>query len=73
MATDVYETTPSKPGEQPRCFEIKQNMKNAPLTCHLGTGKPIRRVVLRGVGTLSSTSGRSSDSSGGRAPDGCGG
>ncbi|HVV72453.1 MAG TPA: zinc ribbon domain-containing protein [Verrucomicrobiae bacterium] len=71
MTTYVYETIPQKPGERPRYFEIKQSMKDAPLTNHPETGAPIRRVVLGGFGTLSSNTGRDSDSSCGCAPGSC--
>ena len=54
MTTYVYETIPSKPGQKPRFFEIKQSMKDAPLTKHPETGDPIRRVVLGGFGVLQS-------------------
>jgi predicted nucleic acid-binding Zn ribbon protein len=54
MTTYVYETVPSKPGQKPRYFEIKQGMKDAPLTKHPETGDPIRRVVLGGFGVLKS-------------------
>jgi predicted nucleic acid-binding Zn ribbon protein len=54
MTTYVYETIPTKPGEKPRHFEIKQNMNAKPLTKHPESGEPIRRVVLGGFGVLSS-------------------
>ena len=54
MTTYVYETIPAKSGEEPRYFEIKQNMNAKPLTKHPETGEPIRRVVLGGFGVLSS-------------------
>jgi predicted nucleic acid-binding Zn ribbon protein len=54
MTTYVYENIPSKPGEKPRYFEIKQSMNAAPLTKHPETGERIRRVVLGGFGVLSS-------------------
>ena len=57
MTTYVYETIPSKPGEQPSYFEFKQSMNDAPLTKHPETGEPIRRVMLGGLGVLSSKSG----------------
>jgi predicted nucleic acid-binding Zn ribbon protein len=57
MTTYVYETIPQKHGEKPRYFEIKQSMKDAPLSKHPETGEPIRRVVLGGFGTLSSKGG----------------
>ena len=54
MTTYVYETIPSRRGQKPRCFEIKQSMQDAPLTQHPETGDPIRRVVLGGFGVLKS-------------------
>jgi predicted nucleic acid-binding Zn ribbon protein len=54
MTTYVYENIPSKPGEKPRYYEIKQSMNAAPLTKHPDTGERIRRVVLGGFGVLSS-------------------
>ena len=68
MTTYVYETIPSKAGQKPRYFEIKQSMNAAPLTKHPETGVPIRRVVLGGFGTLSS---KPEKSSCGCAPGGC--
>lgn len=55
MTTYVYETIPEQTGEQPTYFEIKQSMKDAALTHHPETGKPIRRVVLGGIGVLTKT------------------
>ena len=54
MITYVYETIPHKEGEGPEYFEVKQSMKDAPLTQHPENGKPIRRVVLGGYGVLTS-------------------
>ena len=54
MTTYVYETIPSKPGQKPRFFEIKQAMSDKPLTKHPDSGEAIRRVVLGGYGVLSS-------------------
>lgn len=65
MTTYVYETIPAKPGGKPRYFEIKQSMKDAPLTQHPETGEPIRRVVLGGFGVLKSGASKSSSASGG--------
>ena len=53
MTTYVYETIPQKAGEEPRRFEVKQSMREAPLTTHPETGEPVRRVVLGGFGILS--------------------
>jgi predicted nucleic acid-binding Zn ribbon protein len=71
MTTYVYETIPSKPGEKPRYFEIKQSMNAAPLTKHPETGERIRRVVLGGFGTLSSKPAGNSGSACGCGPGGC--
>ncbi len=54
MTTYVYETIPSKKGEKPRHYELKQAMKDAPLKKHPETGEPIRRVLTGGFGVLSS-------------------
>jgi predicted nucleic acid-binding Zn ribbon protein len=64
MTTYVYENIPSKPGEKPRYFEIKQNMNAAALKKHPETGEPIRRVVLGGFGVLSSGKSGNEPSSG---------
>ena len=70
MTAYVYETIPAKSGEKPGYFEFKQSMNDAPLMQHPETGKPIRRVLLGGLGVLSSKpfSGSSSSSCG----SGCG-
>ena len=54
MTTYVYENIPEKPGQKPTYYEIKQSMKDAPLSKHPETGVPIRRVVLGGFGVLKS-------------------
>jgi predicted nucleic acid-binding Zn ribbon protein len=64
MTTYVYETIPSKPGLKPRYYEIKQSTNDAPLTKHPETGEPIRRVMLGGLGILSSKSSKSQTSCG---------
>ncbi len=71
MTTYVYETIPSKAGEKPKYFEIKQSMNDKPLTTHPDTGVPIRRVVWGGFGTLSSKGGSESSSGCGCEPGGC--
>lgn len=52
MATYIYETIPTRKGERVERFEIKQSMKDAALTHHPETGKPIRRVVTGGYGFI---------------------
>ena len=61
MPTYVYETIPQKPGEKPEQFELKQSMKDAPLTQHPETGAPVRRLISGGYGF----SGASKQDSGG--------
>ena len=69
MTTYIYEIIPAKAGGTPRYVEIKQGMKDAPLTKHPETGEAIRRVILGGYGALSK--GSDSGSSSGCGP-GCG-
>jgi predicted nucleic acid-binding Zn ribbon protein len=71
MTTYVYEPIHQKAAEKPRYFEIKQSMKDAPLTKHPESGEPIRRVVLGGFGTLSSKGSADSGSSCGCKPGSC--
>ena len=52
MPTYVYETVPRTADEEPRRFEIRQGMKDAPLTEHPDDGTPVRRVVSGGFGYL---------------------
>jgi predicted nucleic acid-binding Zn ribbon protein len=66
MPIYIYETIPVKPGAKPRSFEIRQSMNDAPLQKHPETGEPVRRVVLGGLGVLSSKP------SGGRSGPCCG-
>ena len=53
MATYLYETIPSKEGDQTQTFEIQQSMKDAPFTLHPETGVPVRRVITGGFGFVS--------------------
>ncbi|MGB0409164.1 MAG: FmdB family zinc ribbon protein [Opitutales bacterium] len=50
MPTYVYETVPSKSGEKPVRFELKQSMKDDPLTQHPKTGQRVRRIISGGYG-----------------------
>ena len=50
MATYVYETIPERDGEEPRQFEARQSMKDAPLTHDPATGERVRRVIRGGFG-----------------------
>jgi hypothetical protein len=48
MPIYVYETIPQSEVEKPRRFEVKQSMKDAPLTRHPDTGDAVRRVISGG-------------------------
>jgi predicted nucleic acid-binding Zn ribbon protein len=72
MTTYVYETIPAEEGDSVQYFEIKQSMKDAPLTQHPETGQAIRRVILGGFGILKSeNSSPASSGSCGCGPGGC--
>lgn len=72
MATYVYEIISSKAGAKPRYVEIKQSMKDKPLTKHPETGEPIRRVISGGFGTMSKAGEGGPSSGGGHGACGCG-
>ena len=48
MITYIYETLP-RPGKKVRRFELRQSIKDAPLTKHPETGEPIRRCLVLGA------------------------
>ncbi len=56
MTTYVYETIPMIPGVEPRRFEVRQSMKDAPLTTDPVTGEPVRRVITGGYGLMAQKS-----------------
>lgn len=60
MPTYVYETIPQSSTEEPQRFEIKQSIKDAPLSSHPQTGRPVRRVITGGGGILGSAAAQSS-------------
>jgi len=64
MATYVYETIPQKPGDAVEQFELKQSMRDDPLTKHPQTGAPVRRIISGGLGLIGANTGRSSESAG---------
>jgi predicted nucleic acid-binding Zn ribbon protein len=75
MATYLYETIPSKPGDEPHTFEVQQSMKDAPLAKHPETGEPVRRVITGGFGFVrkgSDAPAPRTASSGGGCGSGCG-
>jgi predicted nucleic acid-binding Zn ribbon protein len=50
MATYIYETVPTDPSRPRRRFEVKQSMKDAPLTHDPESGEPVQRVITGGYG-----------------------
>ncbi|MBV8140474.1 MAG: zinc ribbon domain-containing protein [Verrucomicrobia bacterium] len=52
MATYIYETVPDSPDAPVRRFEIKQSMKESPLTTDPNTGEKVRRVIAGGLGIM---------------------
>jgi hypothetical protein len=56
MPTYVYEIIPNKPGQPSRRFELKQSMKDAPLTRDPETGLPVRRVISGGFAPMTGNS-----------------
>ncbi len=71
MTAYVYEVIPTKAGKTPRYVEIKQGMKDAPLTKHPETGEAIRRVIFGGYGASTKGNDSSSGSGCGCGPDQC--
>jgi predicted nucleic acid-binding Zn ribbon protein len=65
MATYIYETVPDSPEVPVRRFEVKQSMKDAPLTRDPKTGQPVRRVISGGFGLMTSSAAPHSCGSGG--------
>lgn len=65
MATYIYETVPADPTKPRRRFEVKQSMKDEPLTRDPETGEPVQRVITGGYGFV----GVSKSDSGSPAPD----
>ena len=70
MATYVYETIPSKPGEKAVQFEVQQSMKEDPLKTHPETGQAVKRVISGGYGYVSK--GRSGSGGGHSCGHDCG-
>jgi predicted nucleic acid-binding Zn ribbon protein len=52
MATYIYETVPDSPDLPIRRFEVKQSMKESPLTHDPETGQRVRRVIAGGMGIM---------------------
>lgn len=71
MITYVYETIPTKEGEEPQRFEVRQSINDEPLKVHPETGVPVRRVITGGLGIMASSKGSSSESTTGACSTGC--
>ncbi len=69
--TYLYETIPAGEGEVVKQYEIRQGMKDEPLTRHPETGEPIRRVILGGWGLVKGAT-RGEMAGGGGGSCGCG-
>jgi predicted nucleic acid-binding Zn ribbon protein len=73
MPTYVYETIPQVEGQPAKRFEVKQSMKDAPLTQHPDTGEQVRRVIVGGTGFMGgASSAGASSAGGGSCGTGCG-
>lgn len=73
MPTYVYETIPQVEGEAVQRFEMRQSMKDAPLTQHPDSGRPVRRVPIGGTGLMGGGGSSPAPSSGGGScGTGCG-
>jgi predicted nucleic acid-binding Zn ribbon protein len=55
MPTYVYETIPTKEGETPTRYEIKQSIKESPLEKHPQTGESIHRIIAGAANVLTSS------------------
>lgn len=71
MTTYVYETIPQIPGVEPRRFEVRQSMKEAPLKVDPATGEPVRRVISGGYGFVAQRPAAASTATGGGCSPGC--
>ncbi|MEZ5384674.1 MAG: zinc ribbon domain-containing protein [Prosthecobacter sp.] len=73
MPTYIYETIPQVEGEAVQRFEMRQSMKDAPLSQHPDSGKPVRRVPIGGTGLMGGAGSSPAPSSGGGScGSGCG-
>ena len=63
MTTYVYQTIPEDDHEEPEYFEVKQSMKDEPLTNHPETGVLVKRVILGGYSPKLRSGGDSSPGS----------
>lgn len=72
MPTYLYETLPEDPAAAPERFEVKQSMRDAPLTHHPDSGVPVRRVVVGGFAPMGMTKAQKpAPPPAGKHPGGC--
>lgn len=71
MPTYLYETLPAETSVAPRRFEVKQSMKDAPLTHDPETGLPVRRVLAANINFMA-TNNTATGSAGGSCGTSCG-
>jgi predicted nucleic acid-binding Zn ribbon protein len=72
MATYLYETIPTQPGETSETFELQQSMKDPALTRHPATGKPVQRIITGGYGFVSRNGSPSASAQHPPSSGGCG-
>jgi predicted nucleic acid-binding Zn ribbon protein len=71
MPTYVYETIPSSEDETPERFEIRQSMRDTPLSLHPESGRPVRRIISGGYGFLKVRSGPALPTTAASPPSNC--
>ena len=49
MPTYIYETIPNRKNEKPTRFELRQSIKDNPISEHPETGQKVRRVISGGI------------------------
>ena len=49
MPTYIYETIPKNSKEKPTRFELRQSIKDTPISEHPDTGQKVRRVISGGI------------------------
>lgn len=52
MPTYLYQTIPTEIGRQPRRFEVRQAISDAPLLTDPESGDPVERIITGGRGPL---------------------
>ena len=57
MPTYVYETIPRSTKEKSTRFELRQSMKENPISEHPVTGQPVRRVISGGISVSTKSAG----------------